>query len=718
MFRKGLSGVLVGWRKQTFMKSISLSFKGKLRFSTVRRNEGKQYLSERTRRMRKTDPFDGFHIALRDSSCSQNDGENLCAHTKKLNRLAEMGRVKDAKKEQIDILNRIYNDEIPNEFLKPIHVYNTFLKACAAVGDTTAAQDCFEEILREGCEPTMRTYGKMIHTFAKAGDIKGATMWEKKYQDAGFEVNSVIHLILTTALLNAGKVELAKERLNLQLERKIPCISSINAIMVHYVRKGNLKEVIRLHEEALKSGAKLDNRHYHVLIMAFVTENRVEDAERFFKIMINDGITPSVHNVNLLIEGWANTCEERARSWFRKLGDYNLRANIQSFNQILKAIKNDTLSSFAVRDNKIKSWFEENIGEGMKPDKNTYVFLIQFYSSNPRKLATAEKWFNKMMSKFGRSQLQSIPFHTLIRAFGREKNYKKAEEYYKLSKQYKCRDVYVFSAMLEAMLNTRNYSQPAELYKTMCQENIRRDNKIFHSLMKASAAIGNRASVLHWFDVMQAEGLKPDVMCYDILARASRGRKEILDTYRMMLLSKVKADIRLMNTFIQHSESCTTENGNSLALFFYNELGKNRIRPDRFTYMRLLSVLSTYSSSSNQNLDDGKELENLLTGKEFDNLLRDMKSNGIKLTHRPLSIVTKGLIAKGDFLRAIKWLTKGEYEHPDKSLYVVDNLRSELKKHSGNKSLLVELDHYWPPNDTPRHELNAQNVKKVVTLKK
>lgn len=293
---------------------------------------------------------------------------------------------------------------------------NTFLVSCAKQHDISRAEKIFIEMANGNMGtlalPNGKTYNILINLYCKMNppQVQRALEMVEKQKLNGFSADESTFCPIIDAYFRVNDPFKAVELFKQLRTEGIPKLSRVtyDTVINGLGRAGYLDDAfevfrIRATETSLES---LDDTTYNNLLNAFVENNRLDEAERFFQESLASGFRPSTATYNIrlkallsqghLMQGFKLVEEMVARGiqpnliTFNTLLDIALRGQHYAYidsivNAIRKRNVRPDIYTFNLRLQaayrlgafmKAEEIYSEMIASNIRPDVYTYVYLM------------------------------------------------------------------------------------------------------------------------------------------------------------------------------------------------------------------------------------------------------------------------------------------------------------------------------------------------------
>uniref|UniRef100_A0A7N1A1V8 Pentatricopeptide repeat-containing protein n=1 Tax=Kalanchoe fedtschenkoi TaxID=63787 RepID=A0A7N1A1V8_KALFE len=250
---------------------------------------------------------------------------------------------------------------------------NSLLSNLVKNGQFREALTVFEQMRRTGIAPDVFTISIVVNAYCKGGNMNRAVEFVKEMENQGFEPNQVTFHSLMNGYISQGDLEAARGVLAMMLEKGISRnLVSYTLLIKGYCKECNISEAERVFQSIKEDDSLILDEHvYGVLIDAYCHAGKMNDAVRLQNEMLSSGLKMNVLICNLLINGYCKLgllCE--AETSFMQMG-HEVKPDGYSYNTLLDGY---------CREGHINKGFklcEKMLQEGLKPSVISYNTLIK-----------------------------------------------------------------------------------------------------------------------------------------------------------------------------------------------------------------------------------------------------------------------------------------------------------------------------------------------------
>ncbi|CAE8610986.1 unnamed protein product [Polarella glacialis] len=275
---------------------------------------------------------------------------------------------------------------------KQTMLWNTLLKAYANAGDFAGAHRHHKEMRKCAIRENQQTFGKLIESAAKAGDVERATEWLVALEQNSRLDATDVHY---NAVIDACAKGLRPDRAVFWLDRMInsttsPTASSYNSVINSFAQLGKTDDAWQCLHKMQAASLTPTVVSYTSIIHSCAKRADTAAAVKFFGIMMQRSVLPNHLSYTAVMKAFANAGDiQYVKYWFEKLKDAGLRPNEVAYGIVIEAHARSGSLSDAVQ------WLEKMRSASIKPDVTAYNLILKGHSKI-RNGTGASEWFKKM----------------------------------------------------------------------------------------------------------------------------------------------------------------------------------------------------------------------------------------------------------------------------------------------------------------------------------
>ncbi|XP_057422666.1 pentatricopeptide repeat-containing protein At1g52640, mitochondrial-like [Lotus japonicus] len=189
--------------------------------------------------------------------------------------------------------------------------YNRILDALCKGGRVDEATNIFHDMLSKGVEPDAFTYSIFIHAYCDANDIHSAFRVLDKMRRCRLLPNVFTYNCVIKRLCKNEKVEEAYELLDEMISRGVkPDTWSYNAIQTYHCDHCEVNRALRLMSRMEKDNCFPDHHTYNMVLKLLIRIGRFDKATEVWEDMGHKNIYPSVSTYSVMIHGF---CKKKGK---------------------------------------------------------------------------------------------------------------------------------------------------------------------------------------------------------------------------------------------------------------------------------------------------------------------------------------------------------------------------------------------------------------------
>ncbi|TPX56993.1 hypothetical protein SpCBS45565_g08299 [Spizellomyces sp. 'palustris'] len=344
--------------------------------------------------------------------------------------------------EEVDQWKSVFNDMIANcpnheRGHIPDDIYAIFIDAYSRRGDTESLSKIWEQMHRDGVQPSLNSYNLILHRYAKEGlyekaeevyhslllrpdiepdattysalinvrssvsDIPGAHRILEKLLETGSKPPIKVLNALLKAHKKQGDLEGTEELFALiKKNGLVPNIATYNTMLDAYSKANALEKAVAIVNEmqtvadsSSRSYCAPDFITYNILINMFGKADQPEDALKLFHDMLERGISPDVVTFTSIMDAYGRRGDlERTRTFFNMMHEYGVTPTPASYSVLINAVgyKGDLKAAETV--------YTEMLQRGISPTRSVYRALIRVHeiANDPQ---GAARWYMEMTNR-------------------------------------------------------------------------------------------------------------------------------------------------------------------------------------------------------------------------------------------------------------------------------------------------------------------------------
>ncbi|WOL15239.1 hypothetical protein Cni_G24020 [Canna indica] len=296
------------------------------------------------------------------------------------------------------------------------HTYTTMIGILGQARQFGAMRRLIEEMVSDGCQPTVVTYNRLIHAYGRANYLDEAVKVFQEMQEAGRNPDRVTYCTLIDIHAKAGYLEVALDLYQKMQEVGLSPDTFTYSAMVNCLGKGghladayklfcemidqgcvpnlvtynimialqakarNYPTVVKLYRDMQAAGFCPDKITYSIVMEVLGHGGHLNEAEAVFMQMTRDWV-PDEPAYGLLVDMWGKAGNvDKAQGWYQAMLDAGLRPNVPTCNSLLSAF----LKGHRFAD--AHDVLENMLRLGLVPSLQTYTLLLSCCTETPSEM--------------------------------------------------------------------------------------------------------------------------------------------------------------------------------------------------------------------------------------------------------------------------------------------------------------------------------------------
>lgn len=216
--------------------------------------------------------------------------------------------------------------------------YNRLIHAYGRANYMGEAVRVFQEMQEAGHEPDRVTYCTLIDIHAKAGYLEAAMDLYHRMQRSGLSLDTFTYSVMVNCLGKGGRLAAAYKLFNEMVEKGcVPNIVTYNTMIALQAKARNYTTVVKLYRDMQAVGIRPDKITYSIVIEVLAQCGHLEETEMVFTEMQQDWV-PDEPVYGLLVDLWGKAGNvDKAMFWYQSMLSAGLRPNVPTCNSLLSA---------------------------------------------------------------------------------------------------------------------------------------------------------------------------------------------------------------------------------------------------------------------------------------------------------------------------------------------------------------------------------------------
>lgn len=210
------------------------------------------------------------------------------------------GEIGDAKK-ALELFDEMVGEGCPVDLL----AYNNLLEALCKGGKVDDASNLFQVMVSKRVEPDAYTYSIFIRTYCDMSDLHSVFRVLDRVKRANLLLNVYAYNHIIKRLCKIEKVEEAYQLLDEMIASSVnPDIWSYNAILAYHCDHCEVNRALRLLSRMEKDNCLPDRHTYNMVLKLLIRTGRFDRANEVWEKMVDRDFYPSVSTYAVMIHGF------------------------------------------------------------------------------------------------------------------------------------------------------------------------------------------------------------------------------------------------------------------------------------------------------------------------------------------------------------------------------------------------------------------------------
>ncbi|KAL6144808.1 hypothetical protein ACLB2K_055498 [Fragaria x ananassa] len=203
-----------------------------------------------------------------------------------------------------DNARKLFDEMTEKGCLVDVPAYNSYLEALCKGGNVDEAYKIFCEMGSKGVEPDAGTYSIFIRAYCEANDIHSVFSVLDRMKRYNLLANVFTYNCVIKKLCKNERVEEAYQLLDEMIEMGVkPDEWSYNAIQAYHCEHGEVNQALRLLSRMEKDSCMPDHHTYNMVLKLLIRIGRFDRATDVWERMGKRGFYPSVSTYSVMIHG-------------------------------------------------------------------------------------------------------------------------------------------------------------------------------------------------------------------------------------------------------------------------------------------------------------------------------------------------------------------------------------------------------------------------------
>ncbi|RWW77130.1 hypothetical protein BHE74_00014735 [Ensete ventricosum] len=282
---------------------------------------------------------------------------------------------------QFGAMRRLIEEMINDGCQPTVVTYNRLIHAYGRANYLDEAVKVFRDMQEVGHQPDRVTYSTLIDIHAKAGYLEIALGLYQRMQDVGLSPDTFTYSVMVNCLGKGGHLAAAYKLFCEMIEQGcVPNLVTYNIMIALQAKARNYPCVVKLYRDMQAAGFRPDKITYSIVMEVLGHGGHLNEAEAVFMEMTRDW-APDEPVYGLLVDLWGKAGNvEKARAWYQAMLNAGLRPNVPTCNSLLSAFLR--VHRFADACDVL----ENMLGLGLVPSLQTYTLLLSCCTESPSEM--------------------------------------------------------------------------------------------------------------------------------------------------------------------------------------------------------------------------------------------------------------------------------------------------------------------------------------------
>ncbi|KAE9467791.1 hypothetical protein C3L33_00328, partial [Rhododendron williamsianum] len=194
-------------------------------------------------------------------------------------------------------------DRVKSEVEPSAKSYSILMRGWGDIGESGEARKVFDEMLERGCRVDLLAYNSMLQSLCKGGSVEEAYKLFREMGSKGLEPDAFTYSIFIHAACDANDIHSAFRVLDrMKRYELVPNVYTYNDIIKRLCKNDKVEEAYLLLDEMIERGERPDVWSYNTILACHCDHNEVNKALRLISRMDQDSCLPDRHTYNMVIK--------------------------------------------------------------------------------------------------------------------------------------------------------------------------------------------------------------------------------------------------------------------------------------------------------------------------------------------------------------------------------------------------------------------------------
>jgi len=268
--------------------------------------------------------------------------------------------------------------EMKNEGITPnVPIYNAVMNACAKDHQWRKSLNFLQDMQKHGVDPNIVSYNVCLSALEKSKKWNLAFDMMKQMRSKNLPLQAITYNTVISACAKSRKMGVCEEVLKMMHQDGFkPDAFTYSSLLNGYRKTRNWNSLFRAFDDMRAHGIALDGVIYSTVIGAYADAGRTQDAFILFDAMKRQGIKANQIIYSCILR--ACSTAEQVDGLLREMEVNGVKKNSVVYTSAINVSHKVGGVENAVR------WFNQMLGQGIKPDWVAYMSLFEVLNNEKR----------------------------------------------------------------------------------------------------------------------------------------------------------------------------------------------------------------------------------------------------------------------------------------------------------------------------------------------